>query len=29
LGLQNKFAGKNKNMEWQRDNIAISGIGIL
>jgi hypothetical protein len=22
LGLQNKFPGKNKNMEWQRENMA-------
>jgi hypothetical protein len=27
LGLQNKFPGKkNKNMEWQRENMATSGI---
>jgi hypothetical protein len=26
LGLQNKFPGKDKNMEWQRENMATSSI---
>jgi hypothetical protein len=26
MGFQKKFPGKNKNKEWQRENMATSGI---